>query len=44
MYWISNDDLLLFHSAFYFSDPTMAESLYEASGSLEVLEASDKRK
>lgn len=42
MLWISND--LLFHSIFYFSEPTMAESLSEASGSLEVLEASDEGK
>lgn len=41
---ISSDDLLLFHSIFSFSDPTMAESLSEVSGSLEVLEANDEGK
>uniref|UniRef100_A0A8C7BZW8 DUF4592 domain-containing protein n=1 Tax=Neovison vison TaxID=452646 RepID=A0A8C7BZW8_NEOVI len=41
---ISSDDLLLFHSIFSFSDPTMAESLSEVSGSLEVLEANDEVK
>lgn len=33
-----------FYSIFYFSDPTMAASLREASANLEVLEASDEGK